>query len=91
MWHVYVRDGYFLVPVVAQTDAGFFLDIAPVEKVRSTDDRALVAALERLFLQGNPKVETPSRGAFSTPVVLGPAAVKSWTSFEKRSICWTIT
>jgi hypothetical protein len=91
MWHVYFRAPCFLIPVVANTDAGFFLDIAPVEKVQRTDDRALVAALERVFRQGNPKVATPNRDTFPTPVVLGPAGVKSWTSFEKSAICWTIT
>src|SRR5688500_13934138 len=44
MWHFYVRGGKAYVPVVAQTDAGFFLDIDPVAVVpvdasRPHDDR----------------------------------------------------
>lgn len=91
MWHVYYRSRQFLVPVVAQTKAGFFLDIEPVLTVQFGDVDDLEKALVFVIAAGNPKTETPSRGSFPRPAVLGPARVKTWATFEKKSICWTIT
>lgn len=91
MLSVYYRNGRFLIPTVAKTEAGFFLDVAPVLVLQQGQPEALAEGLRKVILAGNPVVLTPTRGSFPKPVVLEPAGVKSWSAFEKKSICWTIT
>jgi hypothetical protein len=91
MWHVYYRNGSFLIPVVAKRDAGFFLDIGPVAVVPRGEPSGLVDALSTVAAAGNPRIPTPSRDAYPPPAVLMPAGVKTWKTFEKKSICWTVT
>ena len=90
LWNVYLRYGVAYVPTVAQTDAGFFLDVDPVAVVSATDTEALQHAIKQAIGRGNPKVATPTRAAFPKPVLLKYAKVKSWSAFEKGCLNWTI-
>jgi hypothetical protein len=90
MWHVYVRKGTAFVPNVAQTEAGFFLDVEPVRVASLEDFRSLVSAIEQAMAAGNPPVPTPSRAAFPKPAILKPASVKNWNAFVTRGACFTV-
>lgn len=90
LWNVYLREGMAFIPTVAQTDAGFFLDVDPVGVVSATDAEALQHAIKQAIGRGNPKVPAPTRAAFPKPVVLRYAKLKSWTAFEKGCLNWTI-
>jgi hypothetical protein len=90
MWHFYIRKGKAYVPTVAQTDAGFFLDIEPVTVLPADDREALVRAIVGVISAGNPTVAAPVRGAYPTPVVLQVAGVKTWSTFEKSARCYTV-
>jgi hypothetical protein len=90
LWNLYLRNGTAYVPTVAQTEAGFFLDIDPVEVVPAIDTEALRNAVKQAIGRGNPRVPTPTRAAFPKPVVLRYAKVKSWSTFEKGCSNWTI-
>src|SRR6185295_9834556 len=68
MWHVYFRAGRFFVPVVARTDAGYYLDIEPVGVSAVDDAGALTALLQQVIDAGNPPVPAPLRGQFPRPV-----------------------
>lgn len=81
--HLYKVHDQFLVPVVAETTAGYFLDVDPVERVPASDRDALVGVLDRELTRGNPVVPSPSRDNFPAPVVLKPAAVRSWKALER--------
>ena len=90
LWNVYLRNGTAFVPTVAQTDAGFFLDIDPVGVVSATETKALQDAVKQAIGRGNPRVPTPTRSAFPKPVLLKYAKVKSWPAFERGCLSWTI-
>jgi hypothetical protein len=90
IWHVYVRKGMALIPDVAQTEAGYFLDVPPVRVAELRDLQAMASAIEQAMAAGNPRVPTPTRAAFPEPVILRPARVKNWNTFEKRGACFTI-
>lgn len=91
MWNVTFRARRFFLPTVAKTDAGYFLDVEPVYVVSAEDTPGLEAALGEVIARGNPRIPAPIRAEFPKPVVLGPAGVKSWSTFERKSVCWTIT
>ena len=90
VWHIYLRNRTAFVPTVAQTDAGFFLDIDPVGVVSATDTEVLQDAVKQAIGRNSPKVPTPTRAAFPKPVVLKYAKVKSWPAFERECLYWTI-
>jgi hypothetical protein len=89
VWHIYLRNRTAFIPTVAQTDAGFFLDVDPVDVVSASDTEALQHAVKQAIGRGNPKVPTPTRAAFPKPVVLKYAKVKSWPAFERDCLYWT--
>jgi hypothetical protein len=89
LWHFYIRKGKAYLPVVAQTDAGFFLDIDPVTVIAADDREALVRAVAEQIIAGNPVVPTPKRSAYGTPVVVKAAGVKTWSAFEQSARSFT--
>jgi hypothetical protein len=89
-WHVYVRKGMAFVPNVAQTEAGFFLDVDPVRVAKLDDLQSLASAIEQAIAAGNPRVPTPTRAAFPKPVILKPAGAKNWKGFVERGACFTV-
>ena len=90
LWNVYFRKGTVLIPTVAKTEAGFYLDINPVDAVHVTDAQAIRSAITRAVSTGNPTIPTPTRAAFPKPVVLSYVNVKSWYAFEREAECWEI-
>ena len=90
LWNVYLVDGLVLIPTMAKTDAGFFIEVEPVSVLRSDQAEDIVVALKATIEKGNSLVETPARDSFPKPVVLPCAKVKSWSAFEKKAICWKI-
>jgi hypothetical protein len=88
--NLYLRNGTVYVPTVAKTEAGFYLDIDPVEVVSATDIESLQRVIGTVLTKGNPTVLTPTRGAFPKAVVLKYAKVKSWSAFEKGTVLLTI-
>jgi len=90
MWHVYILKDTAFVPDVAQTEAGFFLDVEPVRVAMLDDLKSLTLAIEQTMIAGNPLVPTPTRAAFPKPVILKSAGVKNWNTFVKRGACFTI-
>jgi hypothetical protein len=90
VWHFYLRNGIAFIPTVAQTEAGFFLDVDPVAVVSATDTEALQRAIKEAVSRGNPKIPTPTRATFPKPVVLKYAKLKTWSAFEKGCLNWTI-
>ena len=72
------------VPTMAKTDAGFWLEIDPVEEAATHDVSSIAAALQRCAARGNPAVPTPSRSRFPDWVVLKPANKKRLLDFENE-------
>ena len=87
----YVRNGRAYIPLTAKTQAGFYIDMEPVEIVSVSDGDALELALHNAVLRGNPVVPTPTRGSFPRPVVLKYAKVKSWRLFESQATYWSLS
>jgi hypothetical protein len=73
---VYIRKGKVFVPTLAETQAGYYLDIQPVEVVEASDRTHLIQTLHKRVTDENPVIPTPM-GTYPKPVVLAPAGVKS--------------
>jgi hypothetical protein len=87
---LFVRSGIVYIPVAAKTEAGFYMDIEPVEVAPVSDTEAFRKAIMQTIARGHPIIPTPSREAgFPKPVVPQYAKVKSWKTFEKGATYWT--
>lgn len=78
------KTGDVLVPTVAKTEAGFWIEVEPVERASLNDVSSVSAAIRNAFGRVEIVVPTPTRSAFPKPVVLRHANVDSWISFEKQ-------
>ena len=87
-WMLTVRKGQAFIPTMAQTEAGFYMRIDPVEVVDASDRKAVEDAMLRAIARGNPIVHTPTRDNFPEDVLLKYTRVKSLSTFEKLAQTW---
>jgi hypothetical protein len=91
VWSVYACNGKVIVPTLAQTEAGFYVEKDPVEVAPGADEGAIAIAIARAMSRGNPRIPTPPRGGkLPPPVVLGPAGVRSWAALERSALAWSL-
>jgi hypothetical protein len=78
------RTGEVLVPTIVKTDAGFWLEVEPVERATATDLPSLGRAILSVAERGAATVPTPPRTMLSQHVVLKHSTVKSDKAFERQ-------
>ena len=89
--HLYIRNGTAYVPTAAKTQAGYYLDIDPVEVTPISDEESFISAIRRCIDRGHPIVPTPTRATgFPKPVILRYVKVRSLAAFEKDASYWQI-
>ncbi|SRR6266404_2336054 len=89
--HLYVRNETAYVPTAAKTQAGYYLDIEPVEVTPISDEESLMGAIRRSIDRGHPTIPTPTRATgFPKPVVLAYVKVRSLADFEKDAAYWQL-
>jgi hypothetical protein len=87
---LYIRSGVAYIPVDAKTEAGFHMNIEPVEVVPVSDSQAFARAIKQTIARGNPMIPTPTRATgFPKPVIPKYAKLKSWRAFEQDASYWT--
>jgi len=85
--HIYLWQQQAIVPTVVKTEAGFYLDSAPVELIPLTAPSRLSVVLEERAAKGNVKVPTPSREELKKALVVRFAKARNWNAFEKSTDC----
>jgi len=69
------ESGRVLVPTMAKTEAGFWLEMDPVEEAAAADANSIASALQRCASRATPVIPTPNRSELLEWVV-GKAAKK---------------
>lgn len=87
--HLYLRKGLVYLPVLARTEAGFYIETDPVV-VETVDSPNLRKAFVDTIAKGNPRVPVPDRDAWPQWVVLKHAKVRSMSAFERSALHWDI-
>jgi hypothetical protein len=87
---IYHVGDRFLLPTLARTRAGFYLEGEPVEVLSAPTADALAAALGRARERGNPTVPTPARDRFPPPVVHRHAGIPTEREFERQARHWAL-
>lgn len=87
---IYLYRKRVIIPTQYKTEAGFYIDMEPVSVFDYSNTTGIVSAIEMAIERGNPIVPTPPRDNFPKPVILKYTTAKSWRSFEKSAIYWSI-
>ena len=88
---LYIRNGIAYVPITAKTEAGYYMNVDPVEVVPVSDTESFARAVDRVIAHGHPIVPTPTRASgFPKPVVPKYAKLGSWRAFEKGATSWKL-
>lgn len=87
---IYARNGKVLIPVVAQTAEGMFVDAAPVEVLSLHDRPALEQALAEALHAENPPVPSPQQDEGPGSVILEAVGIRRWEAFERAAVLYTI-
>lgn len=85
----YIHRGIAYIPVLAKTEAGFYLQVDPAVVVEVEDTKSFETALKHAIARGNPIVPTPNPDALPEPDMHKRAGVKSWSQFEKEAAYWS--
>ena len=89
-WHTYIHEGTAFFPTVAQTEAGFFLDIEPISMISATDRIAIEDAIKNVIAKGNPPAPAPDPFTKQKAAILKYTKVKTWKAFEKSALMFSI-
>lgn len=88
-WIVFLFREQVLVPTMARTKAGYYMGVEPVEVVEAHNQQAIVEAIIRTVIRGNPSVPTPPGGAeFPKSPLLKYAKIKSRSRFDEIAKAW---
>ena len=91
--HFYSRNNQVVIPTVARTEDGFFLDVDPVIVIEISAPEVLREKLGGLLSAENPTIATPSaapEGERGQSVVLEKIGLKRWDAFEKEATLYTV-
>jgi hypothetical protein len=89
--NVFVRRGKCYTCMLAQTEAGFYVDSEPVFVTDLVAD-ALLSALERVIALGHPKIPTPTPEEMRKQIGPIPSAigVNSWKKLAQGGAAYSI-
>jgi hypothetical protein len=87
---IYYIKNRLLIPTLARTEDGFFIEIEPVEVLEKPTHEDLVSALQRVERRGNPYIPTPPRDSFPPPIVRKLSGTRSQREFERAARHWVL-
>lgn len=90
--HVYLSKGKLLIPQVAVTTEGIYLEMEPVEMLGLdiSDVQTLASIIRRVVDRGNPTVLPSNRANFPAPILPKYAGRRSWADFAKNAQLWLL-
>jgi hypothetical protein len=86
----YVADRQVIVPTVAITEAGFYVDIEPVAVIDIRDAAFVKESLLAVLNQENRQIPTPKRVDAPGSVILETMNLKKWQVFERKAVLYTV-
>ncbi len=85
-----MRNRQALIPTVAQTEEGFYIDSGPVTVVELGDFSSFECALLAALGQDNPRIPTPAPADEPSSVILEKVGLKRWEAFERQAVLFTV-
>jgi hypothetical protein len=90
LYRLYVHQEHVIIPVVAQTEEGFYVDTPPVVRIHVSDTANWKAVLLEALEAGNQIIPTPEASDSGSSCLLETLKLEKWTTFEKRACMYTV-
>jgi hypothetical protein len=87
---LYELPGKVIIPTMARTEDGIYLEVEPVTVVVDPDAQGLTAALRQSRARGNPRVPNPGPNGYPPHYVLSYAGLKSNAALQKKARLWGV-
>ncbi len=86
----YVRHEKLILPTVAETEAGFYVDVEPIDVFDIHEVESWRHEIYLRLVNGNPLVPTPERSDDPGSAILERLNITKWSTFETSAIMYTI-
>ena len=90
LYRFYIYDELVLIPVVAETEEGFYVDTLPVQRFHAKQVEEWKSAMTLALMVGNRIIPTPEPSESGGSVVLKSLRIEKWIKFEKRACMYTV-
>lgn len=87
---LYIQHQKLILPTVAETEAGFFIDTAPVQVFEIADIDSWKSAMYLALVEGNKLVPTPERSDDPGSAILDKLDINKWSTFETSAVMYTL-
>lgn len=87
---VYVFNQQLIIPTVAQTEDGFFVDTAPVQVLNMKQLDQWQGAITKALAKGNEIIPTPDADGEPGSAILDSLNIRKWSTFETHAIMYTL-
>jgi hypothetical protein len=78
------KTGEVLIPSMEKAEAGFWLDVEPVERSSMSDRISLGKAIVSAFARSGKVVPTPPPNSRLKPVILAHSRARTWSAFARQ-------
>ena len=86
----YIFNQKLILPTVAQTEDGFFVDIAPIQVFGMKELELWQPAISKALVSGNDVIPTPDAEGEPGSAILDALDIKKWSTFETQAIMYTL-
>lgn len=90
LFRIYIYDQKVLIPNVAETDEGFYVDVKPVKLFEIGERDAWEKCIADLLVGTNELIATPKPSETGGSAILDMLSLQKWTAFEKKSVMYTV-
>ncbi len=87
---LYIRHEKLILPTVAETEAGFYVDMEPIDVFEIHELEKWRQEIYLRLVNGNPLVPTPERSEDPGSAILERLNITKWSTFETSAIMYTI-
>ena len=87
---VYVFNQQLVLPTVAQTEDGFFVDTAPVKVLTMKKVEQWPGAIYKALAKGNEVIPTPDATDEPGSSILDVLNIRKWSTFETQAIMYVL-
>lgn len=88
--YLYGVGQQIIIPELAETDEGFFVETDPVKIFSVQDIPAWKSVIYRVLSQGNPIIPTPEKTSSPGSPILEALNLKRWDDFERQAVLYTV-
>ncbi len=88
--YLYAVGQKIIIPQLAETEEGFFVEIEPITIFDVRDVNKWKALMYTYLSEGNKLIPTPEQAGSPGSAILEHLGLKKWDDFERKSVLYTI-